>query len=416
MRAAASPARRRRRHRAGFSAATSRPRSWCAPASSASRPRSRVVLAWEHLDPELALAQARRVDAASPKPPLARPAGGREGHHRHRRPAHRLRLADPSRPPAGARRGLRGGLRERRARVILGQDGDHRVRRLRAGEDAQPARSLRARREDRRADRPPRSQTRWCRSALGTQTAGVDHPPGRLLRRRRAQAHARAPSPRRCRTRSRRRWIRSGSSCGRSRCAASARGASPGARRCRAGRQPGLRFCRTEPGRARRQTRRAVENAAAGRREGGRAWTSFAGLVRRADRDHGRGAHRALQGKPRIAVEPRLRQFLQDGANVSPDRLRAAHQQAERARREVDAIFEDLDALLTPAVVGEAPEGLDATGDPIFSRIWTLLGTPCVSLPVLSGPAGLPVGLQVVGPRSGERAGCWEPRAGFWAS
>jgi Asp-tRNA(Asn)/Glu-tRNA(Gln) amidotransferase A subunit family amidase len=98
----------------------------------------------------------------------------------------------------------------------------------------------------------------------------------------------------------------------------------------------------------------------------------------------------------------RLRQFLHDGANVSTERLRAAHRQAERARQEIDAVFEDVDALLTPAAVGEAPEGLDATGDPIFSRIWTLLGTPCISLPLLRGPSGLPVGLQVVGPRSDE--------------
>jgi Asp-tRNA(Asn)/Glu-tRNA(Gln) amidotransferase A subunit family amidase len=40
--------------------------------------------------------------------------------------------------------------------------------------------------------------------------------------------------------------------------------------------------------------------------------------------------------------------------------------------------------------------GLDSTGDPIFSRMWTLLHVPDISLPVLRGPAGLPVGLQLV--------------------
>src|SRR2546422_6887197 len=44
------------------------------------------------------------------------------------------------------------------------------------------------------------------------------------------------------------------------------------------------------------------------------------------------------------------------------------------------------DAL--PISTGEAPEGLAATGDPVFCRIWTLLGVPCISLPVLTGPAG----------------------------
>jgi Asp-tRNA(Asn)/Glu-tRNA(Gln) amidotransferase A subunit family amidase len=109
-----------------------------------------------------------------------------------------------------------------------------------------------------------------------------------------------------------------------------------------------------------------------------------------------------LREKPQAQLSARLRQFLEDGAKVSPERLRSAHEQAERARRAIAAIFQDVDALVTPAAVGEAPLGLDATGDPVFSRIWTLLGTPCVSLPVLSGPAGLPLGLQVVGPISGE--------------
>lgn len=168
--------------------------------------------------------------------------------------------------------------------------------------------------------------------------------------------------------------------------------------------RPRLGFCRTEAWpRATPQTQQAVENAA--RRLGAKEielGPSFAGLIDAQIAIMGAEAHQAMQAKPQMQLSPRLRQFLQDGAKVSPDRLRAAHEQAEGARREIGAIFEDLDALVTPAAVGEAPVGLDATGDPIFSRIWTLLGTPCISLPVLAGPAGLPVGLQVVGPRSGE--------------
>ena len=168
--------------------------------------------------------------------------------------------------------------------------------------------------------------------------------------------------------------------------------------------RPRLGFCRTEAWpRATAQTQHSVENAA--RRAGAKEvelGPSFEGLIDAQIAIMGAEAHRALRAKPQVELSPRLRQFLQDGAKISPERLRAAHQQADRARRGIDAIFDDLDALLTPAAVGEAPEGLDATGDPIFSRIWTLLGTPCISLPVLSGPAGLPVGLQVVGPRSDE--------------
>lgn len=62
-------------------------------------------------------------------------------------------------------------------------------------------------------------------------------------------------------------------------------------------------------------------------------------------------------------------------------------------------IFERYDAILTPSAVGEAPEGLDATGDPTFCTLWTLCGTPALTLPLLQGSAGLPIGVQVVAGR-----------------
>ena len=63
----------------------------------------------------------------------------------------------------------------------------------------------------------------------------------------------------------------------------------------------------------------------------------------------------------------------------------------------------DLDALNTPAAFGEAPLGLETTGDPVFSRVWTLLGVPCVGVPGLLGPQGLPIGMQLVGHPRRER-------------
>ena len=46
---------------------------------------------------------------------------------------------------------------------------------------------------------------------------------------------------------------------------------------------------------------------------------------------------------------------------------------------------------------GEAPAGLGNTGDPLFNRFWTLLGTPCIALPFNTGPFGLPLSVQLVG-------------------
>jgi len=62
-------------------------------------------------------------------------------------------------------------------------------------------------------------------------------------------------------------------------------------------------------------------------------------------------------------------------------------------------IFERCDAILTPAVAGTAPKGLASTGDPSFCTVWTLCGMPSLSLPLLQGANGLPLGVQLVGQR-----------------
>ena len=56
-----------------------------------------------------------------------------------------------------------------------------------------------------------------------------------------------------------------------------------------------------------------------------------------------------------------------------------------------------IDVLLAPAAPGEAPEGLESTGDPILNRVWTMLHMPCMTLPLLAGPAGRPMGVQLIG-------------------
>ncbi len=62
-------------------------------------------------------------------------------------------------------------------------------------------------------------------------------------------------------------------------------------------------------------------------------------------------------------------------------------------------VFDDYDIIITPATTGEAPAGLDATGNPVFNSLWTFCGTPSITLPLMEGPSGLPLGVQVVGPR-----------------
>lgn len=64
-----------------------------------------------------------------------------------------------------------------------------------------------------------------------------------------------------------------------------------------------------------------------------------------------------------------------------------------------DGMFTGFDVVLTPATPGEAPEGLHTTGDWVFNAMWTAMHTPCVAIPCIKTPKGLPVGVQIVGPR-----------------
>lgn len=96
-------------------------------------------------------------------------------------------------------------------------------------------------------------------------------------------------------------------------------------------------------------------------------------------------------------ISAKLREFLQAGAATASEDYDVARRLEADCRAQFADILGDLDVLLTPSAPGEAPEGLEATGDPLFNRVWTLLGVPCVNVPALTGPSGLPVGGQVVG-------------------
>jgi Asp-tRNA(Asn)/Glu-tRNA(Gln) amidotransferase A subunit family amidase len=69
----------------------------------------------------------------------------------------------------------------------------------------------------------------------------------------------------------------------------------------------------------------------------------------------------------------------------------------------VEALMADHDVLLTLATPGEAPYGLESTGDATFNLSWSLIGLPCISLPIARGPLGLPLSIQLVGARHGDR-------------
>ncbi|WP_165498166.1 amidase [Siculibacillus lacustris] len=102
----------------------------------------------------------------------------------------------------------------------------------------------------------------------------------------------------------------------------------------------------------------------------------------------------------RDALAAEFRDCVENVRAITPEGLRAAHDAIARLRIAFDRLCERrFDALLTPCTPGEAPHGLEATGDPIFNGLWTALHVPCVAVPAGRGPQGLPIGLQLVGPR-----------------
>ena len=119
-----------------------------------------------------------------------------------------------------------------------------------------------------------------------------------------------------------------------------------------------------------------------------------AGLTRSLGEDYRIHKDRMSQG---------LRDMIEDGLSVPAAREEALRTHAEECRAAVNDAFGDWDAFLCPSVVAEAPEGIAATGSPVFQVMWTLLNVPIAGIPGAFGPAGLPVGIQLVGRRGDDR-------------
>jgi Asp-tRNA(Asn)/Glu-tRNA(Gln) amidotransferase A subunit family amidase len=106
-------------------------------------------------------------------------------------------------------------------------------------------------------------------------------------------------------------------------------------------------------------------------------------------------------GRDRLSAPLRAR--IEHGHAVRAPEYLAAKAAAGPLMATFTELFEQrYDAILTPAVDGTAPAGLESTGEPTFCTLWTMLGLPAVSLPLLQGANGLPLGVQLVGPRHGD--------------
>jgi len=112
--------------------------------------------------------------------------------------------------------------------------------------------------------------------------------------------------------------------------------------------------------------------------------------------------------------DPCIRSLLEEGlACPAPEYGRCKdHQRA--LKEEMWACFEDVDALLTPATIGPAPDAA-TTGDPLYNSPWSYTGLPTVSIPAAHSVEKLPLAIQLVGPAWSEAdllgAAAWVERA-----
>ena len=93
-----------------------------------------------------------------------------------------------------------------------------------------------------------------------------------------------------------------------------------------------------------------------------------------------------------------MREYIERGQGVRRKEAEDGAALGRAWRERLPEMLAGFDALLVPAAVGEAPLRSEGhTGDPLLCRAWTLLGVPAISVPGLTGPAGMPVGVQLVG-------------------
>ena len=94
---------------------------------------------------------------------------------------------------------------------------------------------------------------------------------------------------------------------------------------------------------------------------------------------------------------------LKDGLACTYERYCEMRGRVERCRQLLDPIMAGYDVLLAPSAAGEAPVGTDPIPHPWVYMIWTTMHVPSVTLPVFTGPNGLPIGAQLIAKRGDDR-------------
>jgi Asp-tRNA(Asn)/Glu-tRNA(Gln) amidotransferase A subunit family amidase len=107
--------------------------------------------------------------------------------------------------------------------------------------------------------------------------------------------------------------------------------------------------------------------------------------------------HDYQRGKGRLSTT--LCEMIERGRSYRAVDYKRAVERVQVLIEALNEIFAEYDVILTPAADGEAPLGKTSTGNPAFSTLWTLCGVPAVTLPILQGSSGMPIGAQLVAGR-----------------
>lgn len=110
-------------------------------------------------------------------------------------------------------------------------------------------------------------------------------------------------------------------------------------------------------------------------------------------------SYRRYYDKHPAGLSEKLRGMIEEGLQVRAVDYANALDGMAVLNAGLEKLFERYEAIVTPAAPGEATSGLESTGDPAFSTLWTYCGVPALTLPLLTGPNGMPVGVQLVGRR-----------------
>lgn len=106
-----------------------------------------------------------------------------------------------------------------------------------------------------------------------------------------------------------------------------------------------------------------------------------------------------------------LMEIIENGRKVHAVDYTMALDRMEMFAIGFDSMMNEFDAIITPSATTEAPQGLGSTGNPACATLWSFTGMPAISLPLLEGPAGMPLGVQIVSRKHDDarlfRNGAW---------